>query len=152
MLQTIIQIMNDDHAEERRQLVLELTDIQLVGFTRDFEVLVNQSQLKVVILDDDGRCRNFYFSLFVLTIIALRLIFSVLKIQFKDNEFSADESAGEVEIPFIISNPIDVDTHFLLRAMTYQQYKKEYENLSMTYRSLRNRTLAKEYDQAECEL
>ena len=51
-----------------------------------------------------------------------------------------------------IINPIIVDTHFFVLAMTYEEYEQEYAVLNMTYPGLDEFTLNDEYDQAECKL
>lgn len=51
----------------------------------------------------------------------------------------------------IISNPIVVDTHYFLLALTYQEYDYQYEYLKEIYPELDPYTLNNEYDQAECK-
>ena len=76
---------------------------------------------------------------------------SVIQVEFQDKEYSIDESVGEKQVHFIISNPIIVDTHFLVLALTYQQFDEQYEALNATYPGLDPFTLNDEYDQAECK-
>ena len=57
-----------------------------------------------------------------------------------------------MEIGLIVSNPIVVDTHFFVLALTYQEYDDQYEDLKALYPNLDPFTLKNEYDQAECKL
>ena len=76
----------------------------------------------------------------------------VIEVQFERNEFSVEESIGEMEISLTISNPIVVDTYFFVLALTYQEYDDQYEDLKEIYPNLDPFTLKNEYDQAECKL
>ena len=62
-----------------------------------------------------------------------------------------EESDGQREIHFIVDNPISVDTHCVVIAMTYQEYSNQYADLRAMYPDLKPFTLYNEYDQAECK-
>ena len=74
---------------------------------------------------------------------------SVITVQFQETEYAVDESVREKQVHFIITNPIIVDTHFLVLAQTYQQFDEQYEALNTRYPGLDPFTLNDEYDQAE---
>ena len=81
----------------------------------------------------------------------LLISFAVINVQFQDQEFSVEESAREREIRFIVTHPISADTHYLVLAMTYQEYDDRYADLKAQYPSLEPFSLSNEYDEAECK-
>ena len=76
---------------------------------------------------------------------------SVIGVGFREKEFSVEESDEIQEIYFTIVTPVNVDTHCLILAMTYQEYDSRYAGLKEQYPDLERFTLYNEYDQAECK-
>ena len=60
-----------------------------------------------------------------------------------------EESVGVKEIHFTVVNPINVDVHCLVLAMTYQEYDSHYAGLSEKYPELQPFSVSNEYDEAE---
>ena len=76
----------------------------------------------------------------------------MISVGFRDKEFSVEESVGVKQIHFIVANPISVDTHCTLVALTYQDFDLHYnKDLRTLYPSLESFTLRNKYDQAECK-
>ena len=74
----------------------------------------------------------------------------MIEVEFEVIEFLVEESNMRKEIDFKISNRIMADTHFLVLAMTYEEYEDRYATLKETYPGLHEFSLHNEYDQAEC--
>ena len=66
-------------------------------------------------------------------------------------EYRASEKAKQKNITFTIREAIPVDTHFILRAMTYKQYDDMYSALQKKYPNIKPYAINDEYDQAECK-
>ena len=79
------------------------------------------------------------------------MLISAIGVGFSVSEFTAEESNIQKTVTISVNNPVTVDTHFFVRAMTYQQYEEEYDNLTALYPNLPKYTLTGEYDSAECE-
>ena len=79
------------------------------------------------------------------------MLISAIRVGFSVSEFAAEESDIQKIVTLSVNNPVAVDTHFFVRAMTYQQYEEEYDSLTALYPDLPKYTLTDEYDSAECE-
>ena len=74
---------------------------------------------------------------------------SALHVEFQNSEYGVHESIIEKDISFTITNPITDDAHFIVLAVTYEEYDMEYPELNATYPGLAQFTQNNEYDQAE---
>ena len=145
------RVEDDNTPEEVEQFVLEVTNAQLAEFSTGTPLQVFfTNSTTVTIGDDDGKCVDL-ISLTLTSSFEFPPKNSVISIQFRDQEIAVEESMEGMEIHFTITNPISVDTHYVLLAMTYEEYDDQYAGLRARYPGLEPFSLYNEYDAAECK-